>query len=62
MYMLIIKAIVIRIVHPKKIDQIAGELFTSMFVLESEFTFKPVIDKEYYLYLLELCMLIDTVK
>lgn len=37
-------------VPPKKIDQIAGELFTSMFVLESEFTFKPVVGKEYYLY------------
>ncbi|RJR17623.1 MAG: DUF2452 domain-containing protein [Nitrospiraceae bacterium] len=37
-------------VPPKKIDQIAGELFTSMFVLESEFAFKPVIGREYYLY------------
>ena len=36
--------------RPKKIDQIAGELFTSMFVLESEFAFKPVIRKKYYLY------------
>lgn len=37
-------------IPPKKIDQIAGELFTSMFVLESEFAFKPVMGKEYYLY------------
>jgi len=37
-------------VPPKKIDQIAGELFTSMFVLESEFAFKPVIGTKYYLY------------
>lgn len=37
-------------VPPKKIDQIAGELFTSMFVLESEFSFKPVVGREYYLY------------
>ncbi len=35
---------------PKQIDQIAGELFTSMFVLESEFAFKPVAGKTYYLY------------
>ncbi|MEW6601190.1 MAG: DUF2452 domain-containing protein [Nitrospirota bacterium] len=37
-------------VPPKKIDQIAGELFTSMFVLESEFSFRPVMGREYYLY------------
>lgn len=37
-------------IRPKKIDQIAGELFTSMFVLESEFAFKPVVGSEYYLY------------
>jgi hypothetical protein len=37
-------------VPPKKIDQIAGELFTSMFVLESEFAFRPVAGKDYYLY------------
>ena len=37
-------------IRPKKIDQIAGELFTSMFVLESEFAFKPVVGREYYLY------------
>nr|MBC8414349.1 DUF2452 domain-containing protein [bacterium] len=37
-------------VPPKHIDQIAGELFTSMFVLESEFAFKPIIGKPYFLY------------
>lgn len=37
-------------VPPKKIDQIAGELFTSLFVLESDFAFRPVVEKEYYLY------------
>lgn len=37
-------------VTPKQIDQIAGELFTSMFILESEFSFKPVVGKTYYLY------------
>ena len=37
-------------VPPKQIDQIAGELFTSMFVLESEFAFRPVAGKDYYLY------------
>jgi len=37
-------------IRPKKIDQIAGELFTSMFVLESEFAFKPVVGTDYYLY------------
>lgn len=37
-------------VPPKKIDQIAGELFTSTFVLESEFAFRPVVGREYYLY------------
>ncbi len=37
-------------VPPKQIDQIAGELFTSMFILESDFRFKPVAGKTYYLY------------
>ncbi|AWN14911.1 DUF2452 domain-containing protein [Salinisphaera sp. LB1] len=35
---------------PKHIDQVATELFTSLFVLESEFRFKPVVGKTYYLY------------
>jgi hypothetical protein len=37
-------------IPPKHVDQIAGELFTSMFVLESEFAFKPVVGNIYYLY------------
>lgn len=35
---------------PKNIDQIATELFTSLFVLEADFRFKPVAGKTYYLY------------
>ncbi|MES1936433.1 DUF2452 domain-containing protein [Salinisphaera hydrothermalis] len=35
---------------PKQIDQVTTELFTSLFVLESEFRFKPVVGKTYYLY------------
>ncbi|MGB7755871.1 MAG: DUF2452 domain-containing protein [Salinisphaera sp.] len=35
---------------PKHIDQVTTELFTSLFVLESEFRFKPVVGKTYYLY------------
>lgn len=35
---------------PKPIDQVATELFTSLFVLESEFRFKPVPGKRYFLY------------
>jgi len=34
----------------KQIDQVAAELFTSLFVLESEFRFQPVVGKTYYLY------------
>ena len=37
-------------VPPKQIDQVSGELFTSLFVLKSEFLFKPVISKSYWLY------------
>lgn len=37
-------------VPAKPVDQIATELFTSLFVLESEFHFKPVAGKTYYLY------------
>ena len=37
-------------VPPKQIDQVSTELFTSLFVLESEFKFKPVPDKRYFLY------------
>ena len=34
----------------KDINQIANELFTSMFVLHSDFKFRPVIGKSYWLY------------
>lgn len=35
---------------PKSFDQIACELFTSLFVLKSDFKFKPIIEKPYWLY------------
>lgn len=35
---------------PKQIGQVASELFTSMFVLESSFGFKPVQGRLYWLY------------
>lgn len=38
------------IIPPKSIDQISSELFTSMFILHSQFSFKPVVGKPYYLY------------
>lgn len=34
----------------KHINQISSELFTSMFVLHSQFQFKPVMGKQYWLY------------
>lgn len=37
-------------VPPKKMEQVAIELFTSLFVLESEFNFKPVQGKRYFMY------------
>ncbi|GAB3676259.1 DUF2452 domain-containing protein [Salinisphaera aquimarina] len=37
-------------VPPKQIDQVTTELFTSLFVLDSEFRFKPVVGKRYFLY------------
>lgn len=37
-------------VPPKHIEQIAAELFTSLFVLESDFKFKPVPGRNYWLY------------
>lgn len=37
-------------VPPKHIEQVSAELFTSLFVLESNFRFKPVVGKSYYLY------------
>ena len=39
-----------RVVLPKQIEQVASELFTSMFVLESSFRFKPVPGRAYWLY------------
>lgn len=35
---------------PKQINQISSELFTSMFVLHSQFQFKPIVGKSYWLY------------
>lgn len=35
---------------PKAVDQISTELFTSLFVLESDFRFQPVANTAYYLY------------
>jgi hypothetical protein len=35
---------------PKQIDQIEMELFTSLFVLQSQFKFNPVPGKSYYMY------------
>jgi hypothetical protein len=37
-------------VAPKQIDQVSLELFTSLFVLQSEFRFNPVPGQDYYLY------------
>ena len=38
---------------PKHIDQVSSELFTSLFVLNSEFNFRPVAGRSYWLYRLE---------
>lgn len=38
---------------PKHIDQVSSELFTSLFVLNSEFNFRPVVGRSYWLYRLE---------
>lgn len=37
-------------VPPKKMEQVSTELFTSLFVLESEFNFEPVQGKRYFMY------------
>lgn len=37
-------------VVPKHINQISSELFTSLFVLHSNFQFKPIVGKSYWLY------------
>ncbi len=38
------------VVPPKHIDQISIELFTSLFVLQSEFKFAPVVGNQYWMY------------
>lgn len=38
------------VVPPKQVQQVSGELFTSLFVLESRFGFKPVVGRSYWLY------------
>ncbi|HLS29214.1 MAG TPA: DUF2452 domain-containing protein [Opitutales bacterium] len=37
-------------VPPKRIEQVSTELFTSLFVLESDFKFKPTAGQAYWLY------------
>ena len=37
-------------VPPKQIDQVSLELFTSMFVLQSDFRFNPVAGQDYWMY------------
>lgn len=37
-------------VPPKPVEQVSAELFTSLFVLESHFEFKPVAGRSYWLY------------
>jgi hypothetical protein len=39
-----------QVLVPKQIDQIEMELFTSLFVLQSEFKFNPVPGKHYHMY------------
>jgi len=38
---------------PKQIDQVSSELFTSLFVLNSDFIFRPVTGRSYWLYRLD---------
>ncbi len=38
------------VVPPKQVQQVSGELFTSLFVLGSRFGFKPVVGRSYWLY------------
>ncbi len=35
---------------PKHITQVSTELFTSLFILESQIRFKPVVERSYWLY------------
>ena len=37
-------------IPPKQFEQICNELFTSLFILNSKFHFKPVVGKKYWLY------------
>lgn len=37
-------------VPPKRIERVSTELFTSLFVLESDFKFKPTVGSTYWLY------------
>ena len=37
-------------VPPKHIEQVTTELFTSLFVLDARFRFKPVVGRDYFLY------------
>jgi hypothetical protein len=37
-------------VLPKHVEQVSTELFTALFILESQFSFKPVRGREYWLY------------
>jgi hypothetical protein len=39
-----------KVLPPKHIEQVEMELFTSMFVLQSEFGFNPVANRTYFLY------------
>ena len=38
------------VVLPKQVQQVSNELFTSLFILESGFGFKPVVGRGYWLY------------
>lgn len=44
---------VIELVPPKQIDQVEMELFTSLFVLQSDIRFNPVAGRSYWLYQVE---------
>ncbi|MCW8825185.1 MAG: DUF2452 domain-containing protein [Gammaproteobacteria bacterium] len=45
-----IKAISLAAIPAKTIHEISNELFTALFILGSEFSFRPVIEKPYWLY------------
>jgi hypothetical protein len=46
----LLAALPVERIRAKSVSQIADELFTSMFVLNSDFSFKPVIGSSYWLY------------